>query len=159
MRRVFARFLVVLIGAVALALVAVLVMALRQPPTTPSAFPNPNGYDDFVKAAWLLPSAISDFRALPPPELRALLATNSISFNLVRTGLACQCRVPVVFAADMPHGTNLAVLKRLGFALVAEGHVAELDRDPATAAEDYLAAVRLGQELSRGGLIIDSLVG
>ncbi|HEV2208050.1 MAG TPA: hypothetical protein VG167_04700 [Verrucomicrobiae bacterium] len=65
----------------------------------------------------------------------------------------------MVFAADLPHGTNLAVLKRLGFALAAEGHVAELDRDPVTAAGDYLAAVRLGQEQSRGGLIIDSLVG
>ncbi|HEV2208051.1 MAG TPA: hypothetical protein VG167_04705 [Verrucomicrobiae bacterium] len=88
MRRAFARFLVVLSGAVALALVLLVVMTLRQPPPTPSAFPNPNGYDAFVKAAWLLPSAISDFRALPPPELRALLASNSISLNLVRTGLA-----------------------------------------------------------------------
>ena len=43
--------------------------------------------------------------------------------------------------------------------LEAEGQLAELDHRPQDAARAYLDAIRLGHECSRGGVIIDSLVG
>ncbi len=58
-----------------------------------------------------------------------------------------------------PRLENLSTLKRLAQALAAQGQLAELEKHPAAAAESYLTAIRLGVAGSRGGLLIDSLVG
>jgi hypothetical protein len=50
-------------------------------------------------------------------------------------------------------------LKSLAWVLVAEGRVAELDNRPADAARVYLGAIQFGDEISRGGFVINRLVG
>jgi len=57
------------------------------------------------------------------------------------------------------HSSDLSRLKRMAHAFVAEGQLAELEHRPEAAAQAYLDAIRLGHEGSRGGVIIDSLVG
>ena len=47
----------------------------------------------------------------------------------------------------------------LAQAFAAEGKLAELENRPGDAAKSYLDTIRFGHELSRGGVIIDSLVG
>jgi hypothetical protein len=50
-------------------------------------------------------------------------------------------------------------LKRLAQGLAAEGRLMELEGRPNDAADSYLTAIRLGVATSKGGLLIDSLVG
>ncbi len=85
---------------------------------------------------------------------------NSEALKLVRTGLTQCVRCRWTSSAPNPtYFTNLAVLKRLAHAITAEGRLAELENRPGEAAEAYLNVIRLGYAISRGGLIIDSLVG
>ena len=49
--------------------------------------------------------------------------------------------------------------KRLTQLLVAEGRLREMENQPAEAARSYVDAIRLGNEMSRGGFLITSLVG
>jgi hypothetical protein len=56
-------------------------------------------------------------------------------------------------------GSELASLKRLAFLLIAEGRLAEKENHPADAARSYVDCIRFGNELSRGGLMINRLVG
>jgi hypothetical protein len=57
------------------------------------------------------------------------------------------------------HSGDLIRCKRLAQAFAAEGRLAELEQRAPDAAESYLDTIRLGHECSRGGVIIDSLVG
>jgi len=49
--------------------------------------------------------------------------------------------------------------KQIAQLLAAEGRLAELEGRPEDAARSYLAAMRLGNEISRGGFVINRLVG
>jgi hypothetical protein len=143
-----------------LVLLALLSLTLRQPAAVPAPPPRPNGYDDFVKAGRLLSPAVGNAYTMPEQELRALLASNTPALSLVRTGLTRQCRVPMDYSpTNTAHISNLALVKRLAQGLAAQGRLAELEHRPADAAECYLVTIRLGQEVCRGGVIIDSLVG
>ena len=127
-------------------------------PTASSLLPNPNGYDDLVKAGSMSLTQLSD---PSPDELRALVAKNADALRLARAGLQKQCRVPVDFSMNYMsnHLSDLTLFKQLGRAFVAEGKLAEQENRTGDAAPAYLDAVRLGHECSRGGLIIDMLVG
>jgi hypothetical protein len=54
---------------------------------------------------------------------------------------------------------QLAAIKHLAFAFVAEGRLAGMENRPGDAVKSYLDAIRLGNESPRGGIIIDQLVG
>ena len=63
----------------------------------PSPLPNPNGYDDFLKAAALLTGNVGNASTLDHEGLRALVSTNAESLRLLRLGLTvvAQClRIP-----------------------------------------------------------------
>jgi hypothetical protein len=141
----------------ALAMVAI---ALSRPAVPFPSLPKPNGYDDFVKAGQMISGATADYAAMNEVELRALVSTNSEALKLARAGFDHECRVPLDYSLTNPvHLNELPALKRLAQGLAAEGRLAELDYRPGDAADSYLTAVRLGCEASRGGTIIDSLVG
>ena len=75
------------------------------------------------------------------------------ALKLARTGLSRACRVPLDYSpTNETHFSNLATLKRLALALAAEGRLAELENRPADAAAAYLATIRLGQAVCRGGV-------
>jgi hypothetical protein len=103
-----------LLGLAALAallLTLALLPARHQPPSPP--LPNPNGYDDFLKAATLLTGDILNAPSLGHDDLQALLATNAQALALARLGLSRGCALTNLYGSM----SNLADLKHLGLLL------------------------------------------
>jgi hypothetical protein len=152
--------LLALVVIFVLAMLAVLFLSVSLTPP-PQPLPNPNGYDDFLKAAALLPRNAVDADTLDRDGLQALVSTNAEPLRLLRLGLTRQCALPADSAMTNVSGMlgDLARLKQLAQMLTAEGRLREMDNRLADAAQSYLDAIRLGNEMSRGGFIIQRLVG
>jgi len=123
--------------------------------------PSPNGYYDFAKAGALITDKVSDHPDLDEAGLRELVTTNSEALKMMRLGFTKECAVPIAVLTNFP-GTSLGDLphlKRLAQLLAAEGRLAELENRPADAARSYTEAIRLGNEISRRGVLIFRLVG
>lgn len=123
--------------------------------------PQPNGYDDILRAAKLAAETTHHYRTMPEAELRQLVMTNTAALKELRIGLARECRVPVENSRDYidRHIPDLSGIKRLAMALAAEGLLAELDGRTNDAVRSYMDAIQLGQKSTRGGLLIHGLVG
>ena len=123
--------------------------------------PHPNGYDDLVKAGEEVSGPVSSFFELDYDKLEDLVSVNAEPLRLLRLGLTRSCRVPTDSALTNTPGlmNDLAGMKRLAQLLAAEGRLRELDNQPEKAAQSYMDAIRLGNEMSRGGLLITRLVG
>jgi len=149
-----------LVAAVVLTLLGVLIFATGRPPPPP-ALPNPNGYDDFLKAASLLTGEVADASGLDHEHLRDLVATDSEPLRLLRLGLTRRCAVPTDSASTnwATIAQDLARLKLLAWLLRDEGRLAEMENRPVDAARAYIDAIHFGNEMSRGGFIIYRLVG
>jgi hypothetical protein len=102
-----------------------------------------------------------DSTTLDHEALQALVSTNAESLRLLRLGLTRQCALPADSAMTNVSGMlgDLAAMKQLAQLLAAEGRLRELDNRLADAAQSYIDAIRLGQEMSRGGFIVNRLVG
>lgn len=143
-----------------LLVVAALIFALTQPPPAPPPLPKPNGYDDLVQASRMLADKTSDYATMSKQDLLTLVETNAEALKLARTGLSLPCQVPLDYSsANATYWTNLGGLKRLAQALTAEGRLQESEGRPTDAADSYLTTIRLGFAVSKGGLLIDALVG
>src|SRR5947208_1970762 len=125
------------------------------------AVPNPNGYDDFVRAAQLLIGAPRDYSSMTFDELRALVTTNREVLTLVNQGLTRQCRVALDFVNTKPddHFKTLSELKRVAQLMAAQGRLAELEGRTTDAVSSYLDTIRFAQECSPGGPSMDKVVG
>jgi hypothetical protein len=158
---------VLIAGLVLVILVVGLVLLLaRSRPLPEVKLPEPNGYLDIVKAGKLLHFGANaeSIWANPSPtaeEYRACLSTNQEALQLVRAGLSHECRVPVEYSTSFldAHLEVLGKIKSLARTLQFEGRLAELEQRPSDAAHSYVDIVRLGNEVGRGGLLIDALVG
>jgi hypothetical protein len=161
MTRPIAKFFIGFVIGVGFLVVAAMVLALARPMPAPPRLPNPNGYDDFIKAGSLVSGNVGDYPHLNTAALRQLLTTNVEPLSLVRTGLTRACRVPLDYspANVATRITHLGGIKSLAQLLAAEGRLAELENRPGDAAECYLTAIRLGRAVGEGGLMIDTLVG
>jgi hypothetical protein len=160
MTRPIAKLLTGFATVAALLVVASVIFTLRQPAPARLRLPQPNGYDDFVKAGKMITDDASGYGTMREEELRVFVKKNADELKLARAGLGRECRVPVDYSAtNATHLDDLLVLKRLAFAFTAEGRLAEMENRPGDAAESYLDAVHLGHASTRGGVIIDSLVG
>jgi len=157
MARPVAKLLTLFAVLAAVLVVGALLLALHSPPQ-PDPLPNPNGYDDFVKAGKALQDV--DYSSLKGDALRTAISNNAGALNLARTGLSRDSRMPLDYKEiDSAHFRNLPKLKGLAQAFVAEGRLAEAEHRPKDAVQSYVAAMRLGQASTRGGVIIDALVG
>jgi hypothetical protein len=146
--------------AAALLVVAVAIFTLSQPAPMLPPLPQPNGYDDFVKAGGMITDRASDYGTMSEEQLRAFVKKNAEALKLARAGIGRECRVPLDYSpTNDVIISRLAAMKRLAQALTSEGRLAELENRPADAAEAYLAVIHLGHAMCQGGLIIDSLVG
>jgi len=143
-----------------LAMLAVVVLFVGRT-SPPPPLPNPNGYDDFLKAAALLTGGVGNASTLDHDGLRALVSTNSESLRLLRLGLTRGCSVPMDSAMTNISGLlgDLANLKSLARLLEEEGRLAEMETRYADAAHSYLDTIHFGNEMSRGGFVICRLVG
>jgi hypothetical protein len=174
-------YVVLVVVAVNLAIVAV-VFTGENKPARP--LPNPNGYDDFVKAGELaldadqrtlvklddssLAKAMQkatniyvDYKEMNKEQLAALIATNAQALTLVRIGIGKECLQPVAFSKDydLKLLPELSSFKQLGRLLEANGRLEELNGRTNEAAMDYMELIAFSQKLSRGGLVITKLVG
>lgn len=127
------------------------------------ALPNPNGFDYFVKAGGVLAGVWTNLshQTLTASELRAFLSANQASLDLVREGLRHRSHTHMDYDATYIERimTNQTVFRQCVRLLIGEGWLAELEGRPGTALDSYLDGMRLGQECSRGGIIIERLVG
>ncbi len=131
-----------------------------KPPSLPP-LPNPNGYDDFIKAAGAVAGQFGNPQTPSRDELSALVATNGEALRLLRAGLTKRAVFPTVsgitnFDALL---SQFARMKSLALLLAADGRLHELNGQPYAAAQCYLDAIRFGNEMSRGGFLIHRLVG
>lgn len=127
--------------------------------------PAPNGYDDFVRAA---PQAVSHrhltFGEASDEELKELVDENREALALARAGSERECRVAMDYNLGLAeyssqHMPVLAQFKKLALAFRAEGELAEREGRTNDAARIYVDGIRFGQQVCRGGLLIDRLVG
>jgi hypothetical protein len=139
---------------------AVLVMSIGRK-AVPMALPNPNGYDDLLQAGQAVTGKIDEAPDLDHDGLRALVVTNAEALRLLRVGLNRGCAVPTdaEIANFATISSDVIGLKSLARLLSAEGRLAELEDRPADAARSYIDAIRLGSAMSRGGLMMNRLVG
>jgi hypothetical protein len=156
----------VLVGLIALALLFVISILLqRSPPADETrSLPDPNGYDDLLKAAAeAMPIEVPgrSIDDLTTEELRAATENNREALRLARAAFGKQCRVPAEFSQTYlaRHMAEMGSLKGLAQAFLGEGRLAEKENRYGDAARSYLDAVRLGQSISQGGFVIDRLVG
>ncbi|HEX3857420.1 MAG TPA: hypothetical protein VHY30_09000 [Verrucomicrobiae bacterium] len=132
------------------------------PPVQP--LPNPNGYDDLVKAGKMVVvnATINTtfYGDMSETQLQEVVSTNAAALALARAGLSNQCRVPVQYSEIWSnHLDDLASLKHLAQAFLAEGRLAEMENRPSDAAKSYLDVIHSGNESARGGTLMDELVG
>lgn len=146
-----------LVASVATTTVVIKLHSRVRPPPKALALPNPNGYDDFVKAAQMLQGDTAAIPQLNATSLRALVEQNAGALQVARQGFEHESRVADINSQNPPN--ILASLKQLNAVFAAEGRLAELENRKADAIRSYLDDVRLGQESSRGGTMIDRLVG
>ena len=97
-------------------LLALVVLPGRTPP--PAPLPNPNGFDDFLRAAQMVTGKVDDFPDLDREALRALLETNGEVLHVLRLGLTRRCAVPPALWSDSMQDRSLNML------LAAEGAAA-----------------------------------
>jgi hypothetical protein len=129
------------------------------PPIHP--LPNPNGYDDLVKAGQMVSSNSWNFEQMTGEQLRETVSANAAALTLARTGLSQECRVPVQFsmAYTTNHVHDLIALRMLAQAFATEGRLAEMEGRTNNAVQSYLEAIHLGIEAGRGGTMIDGMIG
>ena len=152
------RFLVGPAIVVVLLVAAVAQFIYAKPGSFP--LPNPNGYDDFLKAGALVSSEVNNFVELDRDGLRQLVSTNAESLRLLRLGLTRTCSVPTAaLLTNFTTTTDLPALKRLAQLLAGEGRLAELEGRTNDAAKIYLKGMRYANETCHGGFLIHRMVG
>jgi hypothetical protein len=129
------------------------------PPIQP--LPNPNGYDDFVKAGEMVSTNSWNYDSTNLEQLRETVAANAEALALARAGLSNECRVPLQFSKVFAenHIPDLVSVRRVAQAFIAQGRLAEMQNQFSDAAKAYLDAIRLGNESGRGGILIDAMIG
>ena len=138
---------------------AVLAWSLFSPWFNPAPLPDPNGYDDLVRAGGLVTDEPIIGSSTDP--LRAYVEANRPALDLLRQGLERPCRVPLPGSI-----TELSTLmdragaiRKAWRVLDSAARLARRDGDRAEAVRCYLDMVRLGHEAARGGLLHNDQMG
>ena len=124
--------------------------------------PVPNGYDDLLKAAQLV---VSDGRRsyddATDAEIADLVTRNRSAIELARIGCERDCRVALEPNRNywINHGNVQNRFKLVARVFLAEGLLAERDGRTNDAAHSYLDGIRFARCSSRGGCIVDRLIG
>jgi hypothetical protein len=153
-------------GAILLVMLTVAFLVILDSSPQPRPLPVPNGYDDLMVAARMIGGVIPQELSspdVPRAELQAFVEVNQESLQWARDGLGKPCGVWLTFGQDkqnMQHFFDrIGALRNLGRLFYAEGKLAELDGETATAAESYADVIRLSHECRRGGLLLDCMTG
>lgn len=142
-------------------LIALVLLTPGGPPPVDLSLPNPNGYDLIAQAGTVVRKVQKSVGELERDELTALVRDNQAALELARKGLALPSKSPMPANMDAlgRHPEIVGTHKSLALAFVAEGRLRALQGDAAGAARSYLDAVKLGPAVTKGGLIIDLMIG
>jgi hypothetical protein len=129
------------------------------PPLAP--LPNPNGYDDLVKAGKMIKGDVWDYDKASLEKLRGIVLTNAGALSLARSALSNQCAVTLQFSRSSwtNHLPELIGFRGLAQAFACEGKFAETENRFNDAAKCYLDAIHFGNEAARGGVLMDEMIG
>jgi hypothetical protein len=134
---------------------------MEEPLPPPQPLPNPNGYDDLVKAGKMIKGVVSDYDKASLEQLRGIVLTNAEALSLARSAMSNQSAVTLQFsrAYATNHLPELIGFRSLAYAFVSEGKLAEKESRFGDAAKSYLDAVHFGNEAARGGVLMDEMIG
>src|SRR5437879_13830309 len=121
-------WLAALIVAANLIIVAIVLLGGPSKPKPPP-LPNPNGYDDFLKAARLLAISRPVSNSISHEDLHAIVAQNAPATEMTQQGLGRECRVPIAYSTNYAsnHFGDLSRLKTLAIPLIYQGHLREIE--------------------------------
>jgi hypothetical protein len=160
LKKLFIRLLIfcVIVAAVAGIATAAVLYSFSSLPA-PAATPNPNGYDDIIRAGTSISNSFKAIKTIGLTQLRALLGTNAAAIAQGHAALKLECRVRLQWPPDSVSRDEVAAPSNLADAFAAEGLLAETEHRTQDALKDYLDIVRLGSQSSRGGFEADCLRG
>jgi len=158
--------------AVALAMIAfppaVVTWKLAHPAAIPVAdMPTPNGYDDLVRGGEMIQSGSPMLNTVIEPkstqDLAAEIAKFTPAYESIRLGLSRQCKVNV-FPADgelefVLDTDEMGHLRAAARAIMRDAELAQRENRYRNAAKISIENIRLGQAATRGGLMVNYLVG
>jgi len=135
------------------------------PPTTPKKpLPDPNGYDDLVRAGSIIDEIgpnKGDWKGAELGELRTFVAANQSAVDLAQLGVS---REGVVHFADSEAGLQEQVdqsgqIRSLSRLILAQGRVAESDGRFGDAARADFLLLEVGQAATQGAMAVVAPVG
>jgi hypothetical protein len=122
--------------------------------------PNPNGYDNFVKAAGMIKGNPKRYKEMGETNLAELIATNADALALVKSAFTNECRVPLQLdPSSSARDYHFVAFDNLTQTMTAEARFAELQNSPMEAADDYLNVIHFGTEVGRGGNLVAAMIG
>jgi len=127
--------------------------------------PNPNGFEDLVRAGQSIvgqiPGPNGDYRSAGEDELRQWVEANHEALTIARHGLDRECRVvlPASQAQLQEHMNQVSSLRQLCRLMDASALLAETDGQLPQAVRNGLDVIRVANQGTRGGLLIDALTG
>jgi hypothetical protein len=126
--------------------------------------PDPNGYDDLVRAGALVKGEWpnkGDLAKARVEEVRAIVEANKASLEIVKVGLGRECMVRMVDTNEGlgEHLSDISKLRQVYRLLIGQGLVFEADGRIAEAAGCYRELLKLGQAVTQNGLEIDVTTG
>lgn len=121
--------------------------------------PNPNGYDDIIRAGMAISNSFQNYKTMGSTELRSLLGINAAAIAQGHAALKLDCRMRLDWPPGSASHDETSAPSNLAEAFAAEGALAEMESRTQDALKDYLDIVRLGGQSSRGGFVADSLRG
>ena len=149
-----------LVSVIVVAVWALIAWQSTSAPVSPK-LPNPNGYEELVRAGKLVAQPAPDFKTASANELRAYVESNPEALALGRRALNHDSRVPVEFSSDYVADElpRLSAVRQVSRLLIAEGQLADKEGRYSEAAQAFLDLVRIGHEMERGGLMLHLMAG
>jgi len=158
--------LALMLVSVAMLLVAGswLVLRLVNPPFVPQPLPVPNGYDDILRAAEMIGPGTQFYDEMNPEKLAAIVAMNKPAMVLAHDALEKESAVPLDWSADdtwlaKVHFPRTGKPRRVARAFAAAALVAHRNGERQAAIDFGSDNIRLGQAITKGGLLVDWQVG
>ena len=125
----------------------------------PPKLPDPNGYDDLVRAGSLIQG---EWTGSPDPAvLRPFVEANRAALDLARVGLGRECLVHFEDseAGLTRHSEGSGRLKEVARLLTFEGVVAQSEGRIGDASRSFRDAMDVGQALTQGGMLAGAQLG
>ena len=152
----------ILVAAGAFVIVVLGIWLFAQPPAAKVIMPNPNGYDDFLRAASVVrvPDSLSLNNA-SLADLRQLVAANSNALHCINIGLTKQSMVRISTTQEFitNHINTTLAMRKIAQVMDAAAQIALREARTNDSAVIVMDLIRFSRESARGGLIVERMLG